>query len=128
LYSLDFAIEKIKTNESLSTEYGIVLFKQNKIEEGIYKIFYGEFPSKMKILKKLILSFPQFEVVYITLKHLINNYYKNPGALNKLINNSDIIPIEAIIIDILEIVKTEYDLIYVKEFNKFLAVSNSGYI
>jgi hypothetical protein len=68
----------------------------------------------MKILKKLIKCFPYFEVVYISLKHIITNYFKNPTELNKLINNSDMIPIEEIIIDLLHVIKTEYELIYVR--------------
>jgi hypothetical protein len=116
LYDLDFALEKIQTIDYLSIEHGVVLFKQNNIEEGLYKIFYGEFPSKMRVLKKLINCFPYFEVIYITLKHIITNHFKNPTGLNKLINNSELIPVEEIIIDLLQVIKTEYELIYVRVY------------
>ena len=94
-------------------EYGIVLVKQNKIEEGIYKIFFADFPSKMNILKKLIKSMPVFEVVYLTLKYIITNYQKSPEKLNRLLNINEGLQVEEIIINLLENVKTEYDLIHV---------------
>lgn len=123
---MDFAFEKIVSIPSLKLEYGIVLVKQNKIEEGVYKIFFSDFPAKMRVIKRLISVLPIFEVVYLFLKYIITNYNKSPERLNTLLNNTEDLPVEDIVIDILEVVKKEYYLIYVrKSYLNFNLISSS---
>jgi hypothetical protein len=96
------------------------LIKQNKFEEGIPKIFFSEFPSTLKVFKQLFQVLPTFELVHLTIKCIVNNYQKNPTEFQKLLilkpNNNEEPSVEAIIIELIQVIKNDYKLLIVLIF------------
>ena len=113
----------IKLLKDLQIEYGIVLIRQNKYEEGIPKIFFSEFPSTFKIFRKLFTVLQVYEFVYLSLKCIISNYQTNPIFLMKnnwnintnmdSIDPNESFSIESIILFLLEGIKENYNLLNV---------------
>jgi hypothetical protein len=106
-------LEKIINLPYLELEQGIVLIRQNKVEEGVYKIFFGEFPSKMKIINLILTHCPYYEVVYLLLKYILSYYKKGKAQLFKILSLSEEIQVEELIVGLFENFFKNYDLIEV---------------
>jgi hypothetical protein len=101
-YDLNFAYENISVIKQLNVECGIVLIKQNKLEEGIPKILNSDYPAGMKIVKNIIKVYPNYDFIYLIMKNIIN---------------SDIEEKETQIINLLDVIKDRYDLLLVNMLN-----------
>lgn len=114
MYNFEFAIEKIKTIPILEMELGIVLIKQDKFEEGVFKSFYSDFSSKLKIFKKLFKTIPIYDLTYLIFKYIVSKYHKNPKELKRILNcPEETFSIEEIVVELLENISNETDLIIV---------------
>ena len=102
MFDLGFALDKINQIPSLKLECGIVLIKQNKLEEGIPLILNSEFINSIKMIKKIIEIYPSYDLIYLILKNIIS---------------SDFIEKDILIIQILEVIKDKFDLIIVNTHN-----------
>jgi hypothetical protein len=98
-YNLSYAFEKSAALQ-LDLELGIILVKQNKLEEAVPKMLNSQFPSKTKLIKKILKVYPDYDLIYLIIKFIINNTQDNDEK-------------EAAVLDILEVIKERYDLIYV---------------
>jgi hypothetical protein len=123
-YEFDSALEKIAALKILHIEYGIVLVRQSKYEEGIPKIIFSEFPSTLKLLKQLMAVLPEYDFIYLAFKCIISDSKEllkyigdvNLGNLSYLDSSS----IESIIIFLLDAIKDNYTLLNVNVDLKIL--------
>lgn len=85
-FNISHAFDKISKIPICQREIGIVLIKQNNYEEGIQKLFTDESP--MKIILSLVEHIPDFELINMVIKKLINTKLKfvdNDGGVEDAI-------------------------------------------
>ena len=73
-YNITHAFDKISEISICQKEIGIVLIKQNNYEEGIEKLFIDESPMKMILI--LVENNPDFDLIYMIIKKLLNTNFK----------------------------------------------------
>jgi hypothetical protein len=84
----------------LDIEIGIILVKQNKLEESVPKMLSSEFPNKLRVIKKILKIYPDYDLIYLIIKYIVKQTH-------------DVSEKESLVLDILETIKDRYDLIYV---------------
>jgi hypothetical protein len=93
-------LEKTGAIGILDVEIGIILVKQNKLEESIPKLLNTDFPNKIKVIQRILTIYPDYDLIYLIIKFIVKNTLDDKEK-------------ESLVLDILETIKDRYDLIYV---------------